>query len=392
MLGTLESSQKSRSSQHIAHLVHAYNYTPNEGTGFSPYLLMFGREAQLPVDVCFGVSVDGTSTTSYLKYVTNMKNELQAAYQLAQATSAKMNQGNKDRYDQKVRYHCLNPGDRVLIRNLGLKGNQKLADSWNATPYVVESQMSDLPVYHLKPANGSGTTKVMHRNHLLPLGQAVRLSTEVDTKPIPSPREHRRTRAKERKQIPAVHKHDSPIDMHLGEQHSSDSESEYGNYLEDMITDNTEDICEQPEEDVKPTESHTPTHAIEVPDVVASLTPSEDLPAMIDESRTVEQECSVESRCTTDKSDTEIPEQEIRRSERQKKSAEHLCYAKLGEPSAKFVVVRHNSVHLAKSPIMHFPEHYNSCHAWWCNSFAKCMSCMTKKSLLSPTIIPVITL
>lgn len=51
-------------------------------------------------------------------------------------------------------------------------------------------------------------------------------------------------------------------------------ESEYGNYLEDMITDNTEDICEQPEEDVKPTESHTPTHAIEVPDVVASLTPS----------------------------------------------------------------------------------------------------------------------
>lgn len=115
MLGTLESSQKSRSSQHIAHLVHAYNYTPNEATGFSPYLLMFGREARLPVDVCFGVSVDGTSTTSYLKYVTNMKNELQAAYQLAQATSAKMNQGNKDRYDQKVRYHCLNPGDRVLI-------------------------------------------------------------------------------------------------------------------------------------------------------------------------------------------------------------------------------------------------------------------------------------
>lgn len=44
--------------------------------------------------------------------------------------------------------------------------------------------------------------------------------------------------------------------------------------MEDMITDNTEDICEQPEEDVKPTESHTPTHAIEVPDVVASLTPS----------------------------------------------------------------------------------------------------------------------
>lgn len=78
------------------YLVHAYNCTPNEATGFSSCLLKFGREARLPVNVCFGVSVDGTSTTSYLKYVATMKEELQAAYRLAQATSAKMSQSNKD--------------------------------------------------------------------------------------------------------------------------------------------------------------------------------------------------------------------------------------------------------------------------------------------------------
>ena len=58
MLGTLESHQKSKWSQHVAHLVHAYNCTPNEATGYSPYFLMFGREARLPVDACFGVSSD----------------------------------------------------------------------------------------------------------------------------------------------------------------------------------------------------------------------------------------------------------------------------------------------------------------------------------------------
>ncbi len=56
MLGTLEPSQKNKWSQHIVHLVHAYNCTSNEATGFSPYFLMFGREARLPVDICFGVS------------------------------------------------------------------------------------------------------------------------------------------------------------------------------------------------------------------------------------------------------------------------------------------------------------------------------------------------
>lgn len=90
MLGTLEPGQKCKWSQHIVHLVHAYNCTVNKATGFSPYFLMFGRDARLPVDICFGVSPDNTSPESYLKYVTKMKQELQAAYLLAQSTAEKI--------------------------------------------------------------------------------------------------------------------------------------------------------------------------------------------------------------------------------------------------------------------------------------------------------------
>ncbi len=100
---------------------------------------MFGREARLPVDICFGVSADNTSTVSYSKYVSKIKQELQAAYQLAQATSEKMNQSYKARYDQKVRYHSLNVGDRVLIRE-----SQSLRD-WRVN--------SSIPVYRLKPVD-----------------------------------------------------------------------------------------------------------------------------------------------------------------------------------------------------------------------------------------------
>lgn len=61
----------------------------------------------------------------------------------------------------------------------------------------MECQLSGIPVYRLKPVDGNGPFKVMHRNHLLPLGQDVRLSPQVDLIPTPSPRALKRRRAKE---------------------------------------------------------------------------------------------------------------------------------------------------------------------------------------------------
>lgn len=195
MLGTLEPNRKKKWSQHIVHLVHAYNCTPNEATGYSPYYLMFGREARLPVDLCFGTSSDGTKQETYLKYVTDMRKELKAAYELAESIAAKQNEGNKRRYDQKIRFSQLLPGDRVLIRNLGLQGKHKLADRWASTPYVVESQVPNLPVFRLRPEDGSGPIRILHRNHLLPVGHKVHIDLIPDADPT-SRRRVLRTRRK----------------------------------------------------------------------------------------------------------------------------------------------------------------------------------------------------
>lgn len=51
MLATLNQEKKRQCSQHVVHLVHAYNSTKSDATGYSPYFLMFGREAKLPLDV-----------------------------------------------------------------------------------------------------------------------------------------------------------------------------------------------------------------------------------------------------------------------------------------------------------------------------------------------------
>lgn len=197
MLGTLEPTKKRKWSQHIAHLVHAYNCTPNEATGFSPYFLMFGREARLPVDLCFETSSDGTQQKTYLKYVSDMRKELKAAYELAESIAAKQNDNNKQRYDKRIRFSQLLPGDRVLLRNLGLQGKHKLADRWASNPYIVESQMPNLPVFRLKPEDGKGPIKILHRNHLLPLGERICPDPVSNTDPIPTRRVLRRKRRKE---------------------------------------------------------------------------------------------------------------------------------------------------------------------------------------------------
>ncbi len=96
MLGTLTAEEKRKWSQQIPYLVHAYNSTRNDATGYSPYLLMFGREARLPVDICFGISPDGVNEVAHSQYVINLKKDLKHAYQLAREEADKVHQGTKD--------------------------------------------------------------------------------------------------------------------------------------------------------------------------------------------------------------------------------------------------------------------------------------------------------
>ena len=61
-------------------------------------------------------------------------------------------------------------GDHVLVKNVGLRRRQKLADMWEHCPYVVKSQpVPAIPVYEVVKENTPcSKQRVLHCNMLLP--------------------------------------------------------------------------------------------------------------------------------------------------------------------------------------------------------------------------------
>ena len=73
-------------------------------------------------------------------------------------------------------------GDRVLIRKVGLKGRNKLADKRDKDPYVIVSQPDpNIPVFQVKKKESDNTTKVLHRNVLLPFSVIPSVSEVSDS-------------------------------------------------------------------------------------------------------------------------------------------------------------------------------------------------------------------
>ncbi|MCG8034843.1 MAG: DDE-type integrase/transposase/recombinase, partial [Candidatus Thiodiazotropha taylori] len=171
MLGTLEEYQKSDWKAHVPTLVHAYNATFHDTTRYSPYFLMFGRHPRLAIDAFLGLSPDTLSAANHTDYVRKLRQRLAFAYKMAQEAAKQSSAKHKRYYDLKVRSSgALHPGDRVLVKNVGLRGKQKLADRWERQPYIILSQPNlDIPVYTLKLDNSrSKKIRTLHRNLLLP--------------------------------------------------------------------------------------------------------------------------------------------------------------------------------------------------------------------------------
>ena len=188
MLRTLPESQKHKLKDLLNKVVHASNSSRSDATGFSPFYLLFGRSPRLPVDLMFGLSREDTRM-NHAKYTEKWKVAMQDACDLARQNISKSEDHKKWQYDWKVRFSSLQPGDRVLVRNLSERGGPgNLRPDWEQEVHIIVEKRGDLPVYEVTPEGWKGKSRILHRNLLLPCDflQSAPQRTQVKRRPVPA--------------------------------------------------------------------------------------------------------------------------------------------------------------------------------------------------------------
>uniref|UniRef100_A0A3B1KCG7 Gypsy retrotransposon integrase-like protein 1 n=1 Tax=Astyanax mexicanus TaxID=7994 RepID=A0A3B1KCG7_ASTMX len=365
MLGTLKGEQKSHWRDFVKPLVHAYNCTKHESTGYTPYELMFGRKPRLPIDLAFDVSLSQQKGTSHSQYVKHLKTQLEESYKLAMGNAAKMAEKNKTRFDKKVTESILDKDDRVLVRNVKLRGKHKLADKWESTVHVVVQRAGELPVYTVRPENKEGPLRTLHRDLLRPCNF---LSVAEEDSPKAKVRRPRtRTvlhKSDSEESEPGSDSDDNPVYYYTGSLRPEPVEVIRIHESKDLVSIPVPEvqpklIASQPIPDFCAEDSHekNPEHSPEInsgysPEKipenlpertevdaylpVSDQTATQDTLELIESVERVEENDEVQQQFmnASEDSETEIP---VRHSTRRREKAKRLTYPELGNPLVSIV-------------------------------------------------------
>ena len=141
----------------------AYNTSVHATTGYTPFYLMFGRQARLPIDIVYGTKVRQAPASEYASLT---KQALEEAYGLVRKKLQTAHEIQKAYYDKKVHGKSFAEGDLVWLFSPAVPRGQskKLHHPWSG-PYRIIEKMSECD-YKIKKLTGRKTVRVVHFNRL----------------------------------------------------------------------------------------------------------------------------------------------------------------------------------------------------------------------------------
>lgn len=151
---------------HIAQVCFAYNTTPHQTTGVSPYFLMFGQVPRLPVDFLL-TAVDAPVSGQVKDWVDEHRETLKETYSRVRARLNRAAELRRKRHGQVGKESALQEGQEVYLLDQGVRGRHKIQNYWSSTVYkVVQSPIGKGGVYTIVEADNPSRVKQVHRSHL----------------------------------------------------------------------------------------------------------------------------------------------------------------------------------------------------------------------------------
>jgi len=114
MLGKIVSEQQRDWDSHVAYVLAAYNANEHSATGYTPNMLVFGRELRFSNELMYAdVGDEEVTVFSSIAFVAERQALFQKAFAVAREMLGKAAERSKKRYDMRVKPTNYNVGDWV---------------------------------------------------------------------------------------------------------------------------------------------------------------------------------------------------------------------------------------------------------------------------------------
>ena len=166
MLSTMVGKHHDLWEEHVRSVCMAYNTSIQSTTGYSPFYLMFGRQARLPIDLMYGAHI--SAPTDVNQYAQDVKKSLQEAYNNVRRNFQLKQSRQKEFYDQRIHGKPFDKDTLVWLHSTVIpRGcSRKFHHPWTG-PYRVIKRISDV-TYRIQSVGGRRKRLVVHFDRLKP--------------------------------------------------------------------------------------------------------------------------------------------------------------------------------------------------------------------------------